>query len=81
MCLAVPGQIISIRGDSAQVDFQGNRQTISLVFTPETSRGDWVLVHAGFAISRLNEAEAKQTWRYLREANVSAELLDDPDHG
>ena len=81
MCLAVPGQIISIRDDTAQVDFQGNRRTISLLLTPETSPGDWVLVHAGFAISRLNEADARRTWRYLQEAEFPAGILDGPDHG
>ncbi len=81
MCLAVPGQIISIRNETAQVDFQGNRRTISLLLTPETRRGDWVLVHAGFAISRLHEAEARQTWRYLQEATVSALMPDGPDDG
>ena len=78
MCLAVPGRIIDVRGASdggtrmARVDFQGSRISASLIFTPEAGVGDWVLVHAGFAIRRLNEREARETWKYL-----GAEDLDE----
>ena len=75
MCLAVPGQIVEVRqeGDSplgrmAAVDFQGNRVQASLVMTPEAGVGDWVLIHAGFAISRLEEEEAMETFEALRLA-------------
>lgn len=81
MCLAVPGRIVAIRDDTAEVDFQGNRRAISLLLTPETSPGDWVLVHAGFAISRLDEAEARRTWLYLEEAELRAGIRDDRDDG
>jgi hydrogenase expression/formation protein HypC len=70
MCLAVPGRIIERRGELASVDFQGTRVEVSLALTPEAQVGSWVLVHAGFAISDLDEAEARQTWAYLREAGV-----------
>jgi hydrogenase expression/formation protein HypC len=72
MCLAVPGKIIAI-GDgssptarSGTVDFQGNRAETSLVLTPEAREGDWVLVHAGFAIQVLDESDALETWKYLK---------------
>ncbi len=81
MCLAVPGQIVSIRDHTALVDFQGNRRTISLLLAPDAVQGDWVLVHAGFAISRLDEAAATQTWRYLQEASFPAETIDGPAYG
>jgi hydrogenase expression/formation protein HypC len=71
MCLAVPGQVLERRGDLAQVDFQGNRLEISLTLTPDAQPGDWVLVHAGFAIGTLDEAEARETWGYLREAGIT----------
>ena len=67
MCLAVPGRILECGKDDALVDFQGNRMRISKVLTPEAHSGDWVLVHAGFAISTLDESEALKTWGYLRQ--------------
>ena len=72
MCLAVPGKILSVNeGDQPMgrigvVDFQGNRAETSLVLTPEASVGDWVLVHAGFALQTLDEADALETWKYLQ---------------
>ena len=68
MCLAVPGKIIECRDDEITVDMQGNRVKASRLLTPEAGVGDWVLVHAGFAISQLDEADALETWDYLRQA-------------
>jgi len=73
MCLGVPGKILEIAGEPADaapgpiaaVDFQGSRVEVSLAMTPEAAVGDWVLVHAGFAITRLDEDEARETWEYL----------------
>lgn len=67
MCLAVPGRVVECRGEEAVVDLQGNTLKVSTVLTPGVATGDWVLIHAGFAITRLDEAEALQTWDYLRE--------------
>jgi hydrogenase expression/formation protein HypC len=67
MCLAVPGKVIECSGDEAVVDLQGNTLRVSKVLTPEVGTGDWVLVHAGFAIAQLDEAEALETWDYLRQ--------------
>ena len=66
MCLAVPGKIVAIRepqGPSRTgiVDFQGSRVEVGLALVPEVIEGDWVLVHAGFALNRLDEAEARET--------------------
>ena len=78
MCLAVPAKVIESNGDEAVVDLQGNRLKISRVLTPDADIGDWVLVHAGFAISQIDEDEAKQTWEYLKEIDaINAEALDD----
>jgi len=74
MCLAVPGQIISREGDDAVVDFHGSRVHASLMLTPDADVGGWVLVHAGFAISSLAEDEARQTWEYLKEAEIVDEI-------
>ncbi|GMV96576.1 MAG: HypC/HybG/HupF family hydrogenase formation chaperone [Phycisphaerae bacterium] len=76
MCLAVPGKIITVKndaagiGDVATVDFQGSRIPVSLAFTPEAREGDWVLVHAGFALQVLDEQAARKTWEYLDEADL-----------
>ena len=67
MCLAVPGKLIECSGDQALVDCQGNRLEISKVLTPEAQVGDWVLVHAGFAISQIEEQDALETWSYLSD--------------
>ncbi len=68
MCLAVPAKVVQQTGDEATVDLQGSTLKISTVLTPEVAVGDWVLVHAGFAITRLDEAAALETWDYLRQA-------------
>ena len=78
MCLAVPGRIAEVRDDpdepvvgrSATVDFQGSRVDVSLAMTPQAAAGDWVLVHAGFALTVLDEAEARQTWEVLAAAGA-----------
>jgi hydrogenase expression/formation protein HypC len=74
MCLAVPAQIVSCEGDEAVVDLQGSQLRVSRVLTPEAGQGDWVLVHAGFAIAQLDEAEARETWEYLQAALGDAQV-------
>jgi len=68
MCLAVPAKVVGLAGEAATVDLQGNTLQVSTVLTPEVAVGDWVLVHAGFAITRLDESSALETWDYLRQA-------------
>jgi hydrogenase expression/formation protein HypC len=67
MCLAVPAQIRSIEGTEARVDVGGVSRTISLWLTPEAQVGDYVYVHTGFSISVVDEAEALESLRLLRE--------------
>ncbi len=80
MCLAVPGKIIEVSQEPdpterrAKVDFAGVRKDISLAFTPEAKTGDYVLVHVGFALSVVDEAEAQQTFEYLKQMGELAEL-------
>ncbi len=57
----------------AKVDFGGVRRSVSVAFTPEAEAGDWVLVHVGFALARLDEEEALATLQLLGEA-IDAEL-------
>ena len=78
MCLAVPGKVLSVQeGDPAfrlgNVDFCGVRKSVNLAFTPEVMVGDFVLVHVGFAISRVDEEEAARTYRYLAEIGALEE--------
>ncbi|HLN09288.1 MAG TPA: HypC/HybG/HupF family hydrogenase formation chaperone [Xanthobacteraceae bacterium] len=72
MCLAVPGQILSIEGDDlltrrGRVAFAGIAKQANLAYVPEAKLGDYVLVHAGFAITIIDEAEAIKTLAYLAE--------------
>lgn len=71
MCLAVPGKILAINGDDpimrvARVDFGGIIKEINLAYTPEAGIGAYVLVHVGFAISVLDEAEAGRVFEHLK---------------
>jgi len=74
MCLAVPGKILQIDGDTARVDFGGITREANVTLVPEAAVDSYVLVHAGFAIQVLNEAEAEETLSLFREL---AEALDD----
>ena len=72
MCLAVPGRILSITGDDpllrmGRVDFGGLVKEISLAYVPEAAVGDHVLVHVGFAITIIDEEEAKRVLAHLEE--------------
>ncbi len=71
MCLAIPGKLVarfeSGGASMGTVDFGGVRREACLVYLPEAAIGDYVIVHAGFAISRLDEAEAARTLQLLRE--------------
>ncbi|MBA7600080.1 MAG: HypC/HybG/HupF family hydrogenase formation chaperone [Actinomycetia bacterium] len=66
MCLAIPTKIVKIENNQiAEVDLSGVRMKISLVLLPEAKIGDYVLVHAGFAINVLSDEEAKETLKVL----------------
>jgi hydrogenase expression/formation protein HypC len=74
MCLGVPGRVLE-RGDEglAKVDFGGVRRSVSIAFTPDVEPGEWVLVHVGFALAKLDEREAQRTLQLLGDA-IEAEL-------
>jgi hydrogenase expression/formation protein HypC len=67
MCLAIPAKIESIDGSQANVEVGGVSRTISVYLTPEAKVGDYVYIHTGFAISIVDEAEALESLRLLRE--------------
>lgn len=73
MCLAVPAKLVNQTGHSALVDLHGNRVQISTILVPDTVPGDWVLVHAGFAIQRISDACARETWEVLADVNASVQ--------
>ncbi len=81
MCLAVPGRIVEINdsGDIAfrlgKVDFGGIRKDVNLAYTPEAEVGKYVLVHVGFAISVIDEAEAMRVFQVLEEMGAVREEL------
>ena len=76
MCRAVPMRIDSIDGTQAWVDMGGVRRDVSLVLTPEAREGDYVLIHTGFAISVLNEAEAQETLALFAELEEATRELE-----
>ena len=68
MCLAVPSKIVAMQDQMATIDVSGIRQEISLLLLPEpVACGDYVLVHAGFAIHKIDEAAAMETLNLLQE--------------
>lgn len=84
MCLAVPGRILSTEGDDplmrvGRVDFGGIVKQINLAYVPEATVGDYVLVHVGFAITVIDEAEADRVFEHLREiGELTAEGVGAP---
>ena len=83
MCLAVPGKIVSIEEAdpvfrSGRVNFGGIVKNVSLSYVPEAKVGDYVVVHVGFALSIVDEAEAMQVFEYLRQMDELRELSEVP---
>ena len=78
MCLAIPGKVLEIEEAgplrSARVQFGGIVRQVSLNFVPEAGLGDYVMVHVGFAISRVDELEAERTYQALKELDQLTEL-------
>ena len=67
MCLAVPAVLMQIQGDKAEADTGGVKRFISLALTPEARVGDYVMIHAGFAISVIEQEEAVETVKLLKD--------------
>ena len=73
MCLAVPMRLESVEGLSAVAEFGGVRQDVNLAILPDARPGEYVIVHAGFAIERLDEEEAEKTLELFRQMDESLE--------
>lgn len=81
MCLAIPGKIERISGDDpltrmGHVNFGGILKEACLAYVPEATVGDYVIVHVGFALSRVDEAEAHKVFEYLKQMDELAELKE-----
>jgi hydrogenase expression/formation protein HypC len=67
MCLGIPGKIIKIAGKTATVDIEGVTREVSMQLLDNVQVGDYVLLHSGFAIQKMDELEAKETLTLLRQ--------------
>ncbi len=86
MCLAAPGKVVETSGEGelrmGKVDFSGVQRQVSLAYVPEVAIGDYVLVHVGFAISRIDEQQAQETLAALAEIAALGEQEEaDPPPG
>ena len=82
MCLAIPGKILDIQEHgslrAARVQFGGIVRQVSLNFVPEANLGDYVMVHVGFAISKVDAAEAERTYKLLEQMGMLESELPEP---
>jgi hydrogenase expression/formation protein HypC len=81
MCLAIPGKVVSISGDDpltrmGKVNFSGIIKETCLAYVPEVKVGDYVIIHVGFALSKVDEAEAQKIFEYLKEMDGLTELAE-----
>ena len=83
MCLAIPGKVLSIdtnvQPTMGVVSFGGIEKRVCLEWTPEVSLGDYVIVHVGFAISKMDEEEALETLKLIQEIDGSLDELKSPE--
>lgn len=84
MCLAIPSKIVDIKDTIAIVDVDGVKREASIMLLEDVKKGDYVIVHAGFAISKLDEKSAEETLKELREmlalSDQNAPDQGTPDH-
>ena len=85
MCLGIPGKLVEVYTQDdlpmGKVEFGGIVRETCLAYTPEAKVGDYVIVHVGFAISRLDEDEAQEVFSYLEQIAEMAELEDEQPGG
>ena len=72
MCLGIPAKIVRIENNMGTIDVEGTQREVSLLLQEDAKVGDYVIVHAGFAIQKIDEEEALETLRFLRQ--IVAEL-------
>jgi len=77
MCLGIPAKVVQIDdSQEGKVDYLGTKVKTNFTLLEDVKKGDWVIVHAGFAISRLDENEAQETLELLREFATTLERLE-----
>ncbi|HPM81956.1 MAG TPA: HypC/HybG/HupF family hydrogenase formation chaperone [Candidatus Anammoximicrobium sp.] len=80
MCLGIPGKVVEIHEQDAlpmgKVEFGGIVKDVCLAYVPETQVGDYVLVHVGFAISKIDEDEAREVFSYIEQIEQLADLQE-----
>ncbi len=86
MCLAVPGKLVEITNDdpimrAGKVSFGGIVKEVNLAYVPEARIGDYVTVHVGFALSIVDEEDARLVFEYLREMDQLQELEEESEEG
>lgn len=79
MCLAIPSKVVTIENEMAVIDVDGVRRNASLIMLDDVKVGDYVIVHAGFAISKVDEAAAEESLKLLRQLADMADP-EDPRH-
>lgn len=83
MCLGIPGKILEVyqKGDlpMGKIEFGGIVKETCLAYTPEAQVGEYVIVHVGFAISRIDEAEAQEIFSYLDQIQAVGEEIGEPE--
>jgi hydrogenase expression/formation protein HypC len=82
MCLAIPGKILCLTNEdplsrTGKVSFGGIVKEVNLAYVPEATVGDYVVVHVGFAISKVDELEAQQVFAYVKQMDELVELSDE----
>jgi len=77
MCIGIPSKVIEINGSMGKVDYQGVQRETSFMMLPEAKVGDYVILHAGFAIKRLSEEDALETLELIREMLKAGEQADE----
>lgn len=83
MCLGIPGRITSVCDEAGpmrmgKVNFGGIQKEVNLAYVPEANIGDYVIVHVGFAISRVDESEAQRVFSYLEQMGELEEVMGSP---
>lgn len=81
MCLAIPSKIVKIENGMATIDVDGVRRKTSLLLVEDAGVGDYVIVHAGFALHKIDEAAAMESLKILKEAAAFAEKRTQEDTG
>ena len=79
MCLAIPSKIVAINDSIGTLDVDGVKREVSLLMLENPRVGDWVIVHAGFAIQTLDESAALETLKLLKEAAARVEAEGNPE--